>query len=235
MNYKTKRPLRSILFFLSPIFLFFSPILRAQENIFTISSLQESYDLNNHIYYITENDKTLSIQSILKDEHQLQFVPFSLSQKLDHNKAHWLKVIIGNQMQDSRILKNWKLFVGKIDLMEVYIVTSSGLVLESLYGGPYSPINNKSLKFGNKYNRVNLSLEDNYPINIYIKVEKITNKPIVIDLMLNQNDFYQSWDHVLKTRWEWIFLGFLVTMIVFNFCFIKVLQIKHFFIMAYLF
>ena len=177
--------------------------------------------LTNHISYLPDPHNTLKIQKILDAEGTLKFEPYKSDQILTPQSTYWLKVVIDNQLPDTRILRDWKLFVGDVDLFEVYKVSDSQLVMDSLYGGRLYPSKNKLLKVGNKFSRVNISIEDNHPISLYLKIRRINHQPFDIDLRLAKNDFFQSWNYVKQSRVDWFFLGFIITMVVFSFMFYK--------------
>jgi signal transduction histidine kinase/class 3 adenylate cyclase len=199
--------------------LWFLQPLKAQSNTFTITELKDEYDLNDHIQILTDSENKLEINSVISGLTDNEFQSYDPNQELNSKWTYWLKVSIDNQMPGSSILRNWILFVGDLDLLEVYKVSNSGTILDTLQSGTLYSSNYKSLKIGNKFNRVKINFGEEYPVHLFIKISRINHQSMSIDLKLNKYDYYQSWDYIKETRWQWCFLGFFATMIIFNLLF----------------
>lgn len=203
--------------FIGQFIIFINP-LQSQDNSFVIKELKDSYELNQYVQLVADSREDLDINSVLNTQSELDFRNFVPGQSLSPDSSYWLRVVIDNQLDNARILKDWKLFFGNVDLIEVYKVSEAGDIKEISRGGNMYSSAYKMLKFGNKFNRVNISLEE-YPVTLFMNVSKVNKSDLSLDLVLTRNDFYQSWDYIKLTRWQWLILGFFLTMMVFNFIF----------------
>ena len=218
LSYKFFREIKFLIVF--TLFLNFEGQLsiEAQSNPFILSQLQDEYNLNNNVLVLDDPEGTIGINDLLiRADNNFQVLPEDI--KLDPTHTYWLYFEIDNQIPDYRIFKDWKLFVGDVDQFEVYQVSESNQIIDHQVGGPLNPANKKYIKYGNKYNRVNINLNDDYPQKFYISLNRLGLKEISIDVRLRKYDFYQSWNYVLQSRMDWLFLGFIVTMLVFNLLF----------------
>ncbi|NNK89324.1 MAG: response regulator [Saprospiraceae bacterium] len=197
----------------------FGTKLAAQQQTFTITKLQDSYVLNDHLSVLAVENDNIDIEDILSDQYASSFEIHDVGNSLPFDGIHWLKVKVDNNLQTQRVFSNWKLFVGNADQIELYVVSPEREILDRQVGGSMYASTIKALKFGNKYNRVDINLPDKYPLDIYLKLKKVNKSKLEVELVLSKLDFYQSWNYIKRIRMEWLLLGFFITMMVFNFLF----------------
>lgn len=204
---------------LNIFFVLFSLSIFAQnENeLFELSNLKNEYHLNAHLQVLTlEENESKSLEEIQRSTNfRLYKTSKTDSLKLESNKIHWGKITIQNALSEINIIRDWKLFIGNANFIEVYVPNPSG-TYQIEKAGNLEPASNKTLDYANRQKRVPFNLSGKTPQTIFIKITGQNHNPTVFDLRLCQEDFHQSWSFFKKTRLDWLFLGFLVTMLIFN-------------------
>ncbi len=191
-----------------------------EDNIFKLTELKDEYFLNDHLEVLTlkKGDKR-GLNEII---HATEFVPYAELQKkdvkLNRQDIHWGRVTIRNDLEELNELHNWKLFVGNANYIEVYVLdTALNTVSGPLHAGHLMPSSKKTIDYANRQLRVNLSLKGHSMLILFIKITGQNHNPTAFDLVLKKYDFNENWWYFTSRRAYWMFLGFLVTMVLFNF------------------
>jgi signal transduction histidine kinase/DNA-binding response OmpR family regulator len=204
--------------------------LAGQSNVFYLHSIDHSIELNPFLYVYPTKDRKLTLQDISVQSYQNQFISFDdyLDQNysnrkegkptlLDPNIVYWLRLGFVNNLPPGSKIKDWILFTGKSNRTEVYVTDNRGTVLDSMFTGLKMPSNDKDFNYGSQYeDRVKFTLPSQDSVTIFIKVLVNDQKKPWIHLRLATDDFYNNWPYVLKNRKNGIFIGFLLTFLIFG-------------------
>lgn len=213
---KSFQLIRLVVILLLTVFIHFN----SNGQVFSIESVKSEYNLDPAITIFEDQGHSIEkINQLLKSDDRISFVPLSKVKSINPDYAYWAKVKINNQLIDSSLFKNWKLFTDEADYINVYLVDSNQVIQQSKITGLYVPNNNKELKLGNKVQRVNLSLLPGQIQYLYVNYKRINNQPINIHLSLKRDDFFSSWKFITHSRRSWLFIGFMLTMLIINLAF----------------
>ncbi len=202
--------------------------LFSQSNQFDIRQLRNSYDLNENLFILPIDEDTLELAELQAPEWGSRFVPFNafLAENypgakhpvwLDAKKTYWCRVVLNNHLTENTPLKDWILFTGKSNVTEVWMIHPNGMVEGPKQTGLMVPANRKGFTFGNQeQERVRLSLPAAASVTLFIKVKTQNLRRPWIDVRLTAEDYFHNWDFVVKTRKNWLFIGFLLTFSLIN-------------------
>ncbi|MBT8191653.1 MAG: response regulator [Bacteroidia bacterium] len=181
---------------------------------YQIESFQNEYDLNSHLYILDDPENKFSINEIWSDKLP-SFRKFNQEKVLNPTYVYWLNVKLSPSTNQNFSFRNYKLFIGEPDFSTVYLVNTSGSVLQEKTTGSLLPSTEKELFPNYRNQRVDLDFNLEEPLQLFIKIQKIDGHQHDIDVRLRKYDFYQSLDFIDATKWNWLFLGFLITMFMF--------------------
>ncbi len=202
--------------------------LFSQSNQFDIRQLRNSYDLNENLFILPVNEDTLELAELQAPEWDSRFGPFNvfLAENypgakhpvwLNAEKTYWCRVVLNNHLTENTPLKDWILFTGKSNVTEVWMIHPNGMVEGPKQTGLMVPANRKGFTFGNQeQERVRLSLPAAASVTLFIKVKTPNLRRPWIDVRLTAEDYFHNWDFVIKTRKNWLFIGFLLTFSLIN-------------------
>jgi len=181
---------------------------------FTILQQSDNYDLNASIVYF-EDENWVDFEVIIeKEDYSLK--PITGDLHLDPNNIYWITTKILLKSESGASINNWYLSVGECDYFDVLLYDAQQQLVLSESGGSMLPESKKTLKYGNKKSRVELTINPGEEYQLFIKYSRINNQPIRPNVRLSKYDYFQSWEYVEFTRRDWFFLGFIFTMFIFN-------------------
>lgn len=188
-------------------------------NINYFDQLQDEYQIDENLYILEDRDCTLNFEDSISTSSVLDFVPYDKSKDLALESCHWIHFRIKSSTGFSHYFKDWKLNIGEADYASIYIVDQSGNIIEHKDFGKWYPTSKKDDKLNFKNQRINLSFDPSEELRFYIKYQKKDNHKHVIDISFKKYDLFQSASFLFSAWQDWLFLGFLLTMILFNFQF----------------
>lgn len=196
------------------------PFLLSAQNetsIFKLTELKKDYYLNNYLQVLTLDESDQKSFDEIKNASGFQ--PYKTSKTdslpLKSSFIHWGKITFQNELPEINEIRDWKLFVGNANFIEVYLPTESGTYEKELAGN-LQPASQKTLNYANRQKRVPFNFSGRSPQTVFIKITGQNHNETVFDLRLSQEDFHQSWSYFKRMRADWLFLGFLATMLIFN-------------------
>lgn len=200
-----------------------------QQPVLVLDSLQQSWSLNSHLYVLETEGEDLSLDQVRLPEWQNRFVSYPEFQQkyltsrfggrllLHPKKVYWGRVLLQNRLSEPDILKDCVLFTGTSNYTSVYLVSSSRT--DSMLTGTLTPARLKDFPFANDTSRVGFSLPPNDTLELFVRLKVTDGRPLWFDVRLARQDFFENWDFVRKTRIDWLFIGFLVTLFFFHLLF----------------
>lgn len=193
-------------------------------------NLQDEYVINENLYILEDSTCTLDFEKFISNATKLNFKVFDKSKNLSRKSCHWLHFKIKSSEGFTHFFKDWKLSIGEADFATVYILDHQGKLISNKKFGKWYPSSKKDNDLNFRDQRVNLSFDPSEGLSFYIKYEKKDLHKYVIDIRFNKYDLFQSSSYLLNAWQDWLFLGFLLTMIFINFLFFYSTKFK-----AYLF
>ncbi len=206
--------------------MFLPKLAFCQPQTFSIEGDTAVWALNQYLQVAELPDDELGIADLTGDAWNSRFLPFLDFVKnyphgdiekvlLDPKKIYWWRIKLQNKLDAP--IKDWVLYTGHGNFIEVYTVDEKGQPLNTQYTGVLTPAPVKDFEHGNNQaERVRFSLPKDSSIILYGKVKVLDYKRAYIKVKLRRIDFYQSWDYVVKSRYEWAFMGFLISYILLN-------------------
>ena len=194
----------------------------SRQPVFILDSWRDSWSLNPQLFILELEGDDLTLGEVRSPERQSQFVSYPELQKkyppsrfggrvlLDPARVYWGRVLIQNQLTDPSVLQNWILFTGTSNFTEVYLVTPGKT--DHKRTGTLVPASEKDFPFANDTSRVLFSLPHTDTAELYVRLKVTDGRPLWFDVRLAKRDFYENWNFVSKTRMDWIFIGFLLTL-----------------------
>ncbi len=208
------------IFFLFIIFhLCFSCYGQGGYKVFEIDELKDEYNINEHIYFLQDSECQLDAGQGVSVLSKEEFKAFENSEELDSRSCYWIHFKLKSTEGFNHYFKDWKLLIGEADYASIYIVDKSGKVLESKNFGKWYPKSKKEEELNLTSQRISLSFDPSEELSFYIKYKKEDNHKHVINVRLKKYDLYQSSSFLFSTWQDWLFLGFILTMILLNFLF----------------
>jgi signal transduction histidine kinase/DNA-binding response OmpR family regulator len=183
---------------------------------FEIREFQHLYDLTESLYVYTDTSKQLTFEELLSGEYNQHFTQYTKGQLLDASQVHWAIFKIKGGLGYNQRYTDWRLFLGNANFIEVHVMDSSQGNITLNQSGTLFPALNKHLAFGNKIQRIPISLDLTNEYTIGLRAKTIDHHDPLFDISLKQTDFFESLDFVISTRRDWFFLGFMATMILLN-------------------
>ena len=184
-----------------------------------LEELQDDYILNDDLYILHDSLNNLSISDVNSQAFRSSFRPYNNSKELKPLDTYWVHFQLQSSNDFRHYYKNWKLFIGEADYAEVYILDTINQVIQKKTTGNWYPLSLKEEVLEFKQQRVNLSFDPKDRLNFYIKYQRKDHHKHKIDIHLKKYDFYQSVPYLFDTWQNWLFLGFVLTMLLFNFIF----------------
>ena len=173
------------------------------------------------MYVLEKGPGQLTLAEVRSPEWQARFFPYpELLKKypptsggravLNSDSVYWGRILIQNRLKDPSVLQNWVLFTGTSNFTKVYLVAPGRI--DSMLTGTLTPAHVKNFNFANDTSRVQFSLPDTGVAELYVRLQVTDGRPIWFDVRLAQRDFFENWNFVIKTRSDWLFIGFLLTL-----------------------
>ena len=199
-------------------------------NVNYFDELQDEYIIDENLYIFEDTNCTIDIEKSISSSTDLTFLPFDKTQDLTLKSCHWIHFKIKSSQGFNHYFKDWTLYIGESDYASVFIVNQEGKIIENKNFGLWYPSSKKDNAINFKKQRVTVSFDPSEELDFYIKYQKKNNAKHVINIRLTKYDLYQSSSYLLSSLRDYLFLGFLFTMILLNFLFFY--STKYF---AYLF
>ncbi len=184
-----------------------------------IEDLRDEYLIDDNLYILEDSQCQFEILNFISNSLTDDFVTYNNSKELESRNCYWLHFRLKSASGFNHYFKDWKLLIGEADFASVYIVDKIGKVLEYKEFGRWFAKSKKDEDLNFKAQRVSLSFNPSDELSFYIKYKKNDNHKHVIDIRLNKYDLYQSSSFLFSTWQDWLFLGFILTMILLNFLF----------------
>ncbi|MEM9548478.1 MAG: ATP-binding protein [Bacteroidota bacterium] len=180
--------------------------------------LQDEYHIKK-LYILEDAECKIDPKSDLSMVQDERFVHFDGDRELASRSCFWLHFRLRAASGFGHYFKDWKLSIGEADFAEVIIADDAGNVLQRKKFGRWYPKSKKETDLNFKRQRVNLSFDLSEELHFYIRYQKKDKHKHVMDVKLMKYDFYQSTSYLLAAWQDWLFLGFILTMILINFLF----------------
>jgi len=161
-------------------------------------------------YWIDETESA-DIDFILQNEKTLPF-QFVGDRLPNTKKVYWCKWKVQNVMKDPVVVKDWILYVGKADFLDIYFVNSNGQIVEKRREGDLVPMSEKGKAEKFKNERIPFSLTHGDATTIYFRLQRVSGFPPRLKLQLHQKDFYNQAKYRKSAPARWLFFGMLFTL-----------------------
>jgi signal transduction histidine kinase/DNA-binding response OmpR family regulator len=188
-------------------------------NVNYFNELQDEYIIDENLYILEDSGCLLDFDNSILDSSTLNFKAYDESKELTSKSCHWIHFKIKSSESFNHYFKDWKLSIGDAEFASIYIVDHFGEIVTHKKFGKWYPNSKKDNELNFREQRVNLSFDPSEGLSFYIKYQKVNNHRHRIDIRFNKYDLFQSYSYVFKTWQDWLFLGFLLTMILLNFLF----------------
>lgn len=188
-------------------------------NVNYFDQLQDEYIIDENLYTLEDSECTLDIEQSISSSSILKFNVYDKSKELALKSCHWIHFKIKSSEGFNHFFKDWKLSIGEADFASVYVVDHLGKIITHKKLGKWYPRSKKDDDLIFRAQRVNLSFDPSEGLSFYIKYQKKDHHKHVIDIRFHKYDLFQSSSYLLNTWQDWLFLGFLLTMILLNFLF----------------
>ena len=183
-----------------------------------IEKLEDEY-LIKKLYIFEDSECEINPDLDISVLSNQGFLRFEGDDELDSKSCYWLHFRLKAVSGFRHYFKDWKLSIGEADYAEVIIIDESGKLNESKKFGRWFPKSKKDSDLNFKRQRVNVSFDLSEEVHFYIRYQKKDNHQHMMDVKLMKYDFYQSSSYLLATWQDWLFMGFILTMILINFLF----------------
>lgn len=196
--------------------------------IYHIDKLQNQYsDLGDFLTEIENEDQDID----------LGIIPFSEASEGD--TIIWRKLLLQSMLGENASLENYILFTDEGSFIDVLVFDQKGSLLSHEKTGQLCPASEKNIQTANRVERVNFSILTQDTLTVYFRYhftpsqwpnfEQTNNANAFPKLRLQRIDFYQSWEYLTKNRYDGLFFGFLMALILFNFLFYYATRDRAFF------
>ena len=193
-----------------------------------LEDLRDEYNFNDKLYILEDDACSFSIDQVKTSEEFQSFISNDSNNKLDPTSCYWIHFNLQSASDFFHYFENWKLFLGEADFISVYVLDQNGEIINNISTGNWYPLSLKAETLNHKIQRVNLSFEATDPIQFFIKYHKEDHQPYKIDVRFKKYDFHQSASYLYSTKQNWLFLGFVLTMLLSNFIFFFTTRFKGF-------
>lgn len=181
---------------------------------------QTTIELNNYVWILKEKYGVLKS----KDFHfhgdsvyNASFKPF-LPDSLNCSSCFYsARVLIKNDSKSA--LRNWILYLGTASFFDVYLFNHSGILISHQKTGRLVPADQKNFQNGNRLERVALDFEENEQLTIYFKFKNVNGSLPKLNVKLSSLDYYKSQEFNRQKMLDGLFIGFLISIILFNLIF----------------
>lgn len=187
---------------------------------------QELHDLNKYVQIGKETNVSLNPQEVLNPKLNARFHSLVDDSINCTNCVYWCKINIKNNTGYN--LENWILFLGLAGQIDVYIFDAKDSSISKVRTGRAVPADQKSIKTGNRRERIPLSFSENEILQLCIRIQNTSGYPPRPNFMLCSEDYTKSVKYNLQQLLDGLFLGFLFSLIVFNLIFFSTTQDKAF-------
>lgn len=184
-----------------------------------IDKLQDEYIIDKDLYILEDSKCQLDFEKVISNTLVAEFIAFNQSSELESRSCYWLHFRIKSAPDFKHYFKDWKLVIGEADYASVYIVDKTGKILEYKSFGKWFAKSKKKEVLNFKSQRISLSFDPSEELSFYIKYQKEDNHKHIVDIRFKKYDLYQSSSFLFSTWQDWLFLGFILTMILLNFLF----------------
>lgn len=184
-----------------------------------IGSLQDEYVIDENLYILKDLKCHLDFGLDRSGFNDEDFEIYNNDKELDSRSCYWMHFRIKPTEGFQHYFKDWKLSIGEADYATVFLTDNQGVVLEQKDFGKWYPKSKKEEDLNFKVQRVKLSLDLSEELHFFIKYQKKDNHKHFIDIRFKKYDFYQSSSYLFSTWQDWLFLGFILTMILLNLLF----------------
>ena len=176
----------------------------------------QEYSINPFLHILEDPGSDISFDEIISSS---SFVKFDTSLILNTEYSYWVRFSIDPQDYSREALLDWYLFIGNPEYSEIYILDSTMTLKETLYSGSWEALSKKNVRTEYNDQRVRLSLNANEINNYLIRYTKKDKHKHEIEIVLQRLDINQSENFVFNLKRDWLFLGFLITMVFLNLVF----------------
>ncbi len=214
-----------ILFFLS--FLMLCPTF-GQAQVFTIDKAGDGIWLNEYLSVLELDSEEIELSDAASGRYNDQFLPYQVFIKkylpasaggkalLDPDKVYWWRLSLQNGL--GKPIEDWVLHLGRSNETEVFVLNKDGTLLSTHHVGWLIPAGKKDHPMGNRHDeRISFSLGQDSMVTLFGKMTNVNKKEPYLALRLTQEDFYENWKFIEKTRLDWAFIGLLIAFILINF------------------
>ena len=192
---------------------------QVETEVIYLQELKDEYVFRDYLEILEDKDCQFVIEEISQREAERPFLKFDEDYITSTERCYWLRFSLQSDSGFQHYFKNWKLFIGEADYAEVYVLDSVGEVTQKKTTGNWYPLSQKEEEIEGKEQRVTLSFNPTQKLHFYIKYQRKDHHGHKIDLRLKKYDFYQSIPYLYDSWQNWLFLGFVLTMLLFNFIF----------------
>jgi signal transduction histidine kinase/DNA-binding response OmpR family regulator len=207
------------------------PFLGAQS--YTIDTFQEVYYLNDSLELLVDSSHSLSFEQVRSTAYSRNFQAFhklveSPNRELSPDPAYWGRITLLDSLPDYPF-RDWRLYLARADSIEVYVPNGQNTQYKVLLAGDLYAAHHKALPYAHHLRRVPLSLENGLPTTIYFRLRSVRNYKIALNLRFQQEEVYADWGSNIFKRREGLFLGFILTMMLFSFVMASATKDRAFF------
>ena len=188
-------------------------------NINYFDELQDEYIIDENLYILEDPECAFDLEKSILNSSIRNFNIYDKSKKIAIKSCHWVHFKIKSSEELNHFFKDWKLSIGEADFASVYVVDHLGKIITHKKFGKWCASSKKEGDLNFKIQRVNLSFDPSEGLSFYIKYQRKDQHKHLIDIRFNKYDLFQSTTYLFSSWQDWLFLGFLLTMILLNFLF----------------
>lgn len=201
---------------------FLPGVFSQEKNIFILRSVEDAARFDSRYLYIQKlkagDDRPVA--AIRTAESEQRFVPYHPDSIDCLRCVYWGKFYLKNELKEPALLKNWILEFNDASYTDVFVFDQNGRQLSHGRTGTLVPAAEKDVEAGFRINRVKLTLTDTAVAAVYIRYERTTgHRPGFDKFRLIPKDYYEMPGHAAKRLRDGLFMGFLLTTLLFNLLF----------------
>lgn len=187
------------------------------EKILSITQTRENIKGINEYLSINKSEQTYSTALLDDVNWNDRFNAFH-QDALDCGAcAYWLRLKIKNLSEQN--LDDWFLHFGKASFIEAYVLDSSNELISQQLTGRMRPSSEKPFIYGNRFERIRLNIAKDQLLTVYLRFKNQNGYHARVDLSLGPNDYYKSEEYQTQRILDGLFIGYLVSIILFNLIF----------------
>jgi signal transduction histidine kinase/CheY-like chemotaxis protein/AraC-like DNA-binding protein len=178
---------------------------------------QDEIELNNHIQILKENNLNPASNDINSIIQNPGFKPFNPDSIDCATCLYWGNISIKNGTTTK--INDWILYLGILSKVDVYLLNKKDSLLSIQKTGRSVGANQKLFTDGNRKERVRLDFLENQELHIYFRFVNTNGYLPKLNVKLCQGDFFKSKAYNFQKIADGLFIGFLVSLILFNLIF----------------